>query len=168
MNQCVLLNGDYSFLNLVDWKRAMCLMFKGKVQVLRYTEKIVRSAEGVVTKIPDVMKLVKLIRTLYKNKVPFSKKNIFVRDGFKCVYCGAQKQRLTVDHVIPASRGGKTSFDNCVACCKLCNNKKGSQTPSEAGMYLKVKIFQPTISEFLRLKVKRLGIDNILRDFGIY
>ena len=168
MNQCILLNADYTYLNVVDWKRAMCLMIKGKVQVLKHSARIVRTAEGIIIKVPAVMKLIKLIRALYINRVPFSKKNILVRDGFKCAYCGAERQRLTIDHIIPKSKGGKANFENCVSSCKPCNNKKGDRTPREAQMYLKVKAYQPTISEFLRLKVKKLGINDILRDMGIY
>lgn len=168
MNQCVLLNADYTFLNVVDWKRAMCLMAKGKVQVLRHSERIIKTAEGLAIKIPLVMKLIKLIRTLYRNKVPFSKKNVLTRDGFKCAYCGARHERLTMDHIIPRSRGGKTSFENCVAACKKCNNKKGGKTPREIKMYPKVKAYQPTITEFLHLKIKNLGINSFLKDIGIY
>ncbi len=168
MTQCVLLNADYSFLNIVDWKRAMCLLVKSKVQVLKYSERIIRTAEGAIIKVPAVMRLIKLIRALYRNRVPFSKKNILIRDGFKCAYCGTDKFKLTIDHIIPKARGGKTTFENCVASCKACNNSKGSKTPKEADMYLKVKAYQPTISEFLRLKVRKLGINDILKDFGIY
>ncbi len=168
MNQCILLNADYTYLNVVDWKRAMCLMIKGKVQVVKHSKRIVRTAEGIIIKVPAVMKLIKLIRALYVNRVPFSKKNVLVRDGFKCAYCGAERQRLTIDHIIPKSKGGKANFENCVSSCKPCNNKKGDRTPREAQMYLKVKAYQPTISEFLRLKVKKLGINDVLRDMGIY
>ena len=168
MTQCVLLNADYTFLNMIDWKRAMCLMVKGKVTVLKHSEKIIRKAEGAVIKIPAVMRLIKLIRTLYRTRVPFSKKNIFVRDGFKCAYCGAENVKLTIDHILPKSRGGKTDFENCVSCCKPCNNNKGGRTPKEAGVFLKVRPYQPTISEFLRLKVKKLGINDTLKDFGIF
>jgi len=79
MTQCVLLNADYTFLNMVDWKRAMCLMVKGKVKVLKHSEKIIRKAEGAVIKIPSVMRLIKLIRTLYRSRVPFSKKKYFCK-----------------------------------------------------------------------------------------
>ncbi|MBU0987011.1 MAG: HNH endonuclease [Proteobacteria bacterium] len=168
MNQCVLLNADYSFLNVVNWKRAMCLMAKGKVQVLKHSKRIVRTAEGIAVKVPAVMKLIKLIRTLYVNRVPFSKRNVLVRDGFKCAYCGGERERLTIDHIIPKSRGGDTTFENCVAYCKSCNNQKGDRAPRAANMFLKVKAYQPTISEFLRLKVKKLGINDVLRDLGIY
>lgn len=168
MSQCVLLNADYSFLNTVNWKRAMCLISKGKVQVLKQSERIVRTAEGVAIKIPSVMRLIKLIRTLYINRVPFSKKNVLVRDGFKCAYCGKDARRLTIDHIVPKSKGGRTSFENCVSSCMPCNNIKGGRTPTEARMYLKVKAYQPTIAEFLRLKIKKLGINEVLKDLGIY
>jgi 5-methylcytosine-specific restriction endonuclease McrA len=168
MAHCVLLNADFSFLNVIDWKRAMCMVAKGKVQVLRYSDRIVRCAEGAVCKIPAVLKLTKLIRVLYRNRVPFSKRNVFIRDGFACAYCGWEAGKLTIDHIVPKSRGGRTSFENCVSACRPCNTRKGSRTPSEAKMYLKVRPYQPTISEFLRLKAAKLGINRVLREFGIF
>ena len=168
MTHCILLNADYTFLNMVNWRRAMCLIAKGKVQILKQSERVIRTAEGVAIKVPAVMKLIKLIRTLYVSRVPFSKKNVLIRDGFKCAYCGAKREKLTIDHIIPKSRGGKTNFDNCVSSCKPCNNRKGGKTPREARMYLQVKAYQPTISEFLRLKVQKLGINKVLKEFGIY
>ncbi len=168
MAHCVLLNADFSFLNVVDWKRAMCMVAKGKVQVLRYSDRIVRCAEGTVCKIPAVMKLIKLIRVLYRNRVPFSKRNVFVRDGFACAYCGCDGGKLTIDHIVPKSRGGMTSFENCVSACRPCNTRKGGRTPNEARMYLKVRPYQPTISEFLRLKAAKLGINHVLKELGIF
>ena len=168
MSHCILLNADYTFLNLVDYRRAICLMTKGKVQVLRYSERCIHGAEGLVVRVPAVMKLIKLIRTLYKLRVPFSKKNVLIRDGFRCAYCGRKSERLTIDHIVPKSKGGSTTFENCVASCKPCNNSKGDKPCSQAGMYPKTKAFQPTISEFLRLKLKNLGIEEFLRDAGIY
>lgn len=168
MTSCVLLNHDYSFLNVVDWKKAMCLMAKGKVQVLAYSRKTVRTAEGMMLKIPAVLKLIKLIRTLYRARVPFGKRNILIRDGYRCAYCGSTCGRLTVDHIIPRSRGGKNTFENCVASCRPCNSRKGCRTPREAGMALRVRPSQPTISEFLRMKAAKMGIHGILADLGIY
>jgi len=107
MERCVILNGDYTFLNVVSWKRAICLMVKEKAEVLKFSDQVLRSGEGeIVTHVPLVMRLIKIIRMIYKNKVPFTKKNVFVRDGYKCGYCGS-KQELTIDHIIPTSRGGK-------------------------------------------------------------
>lgn len=168
MSHCVLLNADYSFLNVIEWKRAMCMVAKGKVQVLQYSDRIIRCAEGAVFKLPAVLKLIKLIRIVYRNRVPFSKRNVFIRDGFRCAYCGGERVKLTIDHIIPKSRGGGTTFENCVASCRPCNTRKGGRTPSEAKMYLKVKTYQPTISEFLRMKAIKLGINHLLREMGIY
>jgi 5-methylcytosine-specific restriction endonuclease McrA len=166
MEHCILLNADYTFLNLVNWKRAMCLMAKGKVEVVKDSRATVRSSAGGEYRVPAVLRLIKLIRTIYRAGVAFTKRNVFVRDGFRCAYCGSHKERLSIDHIIPRSRGGDTAFENCVAACKGCNLKKGGRTPSEAGMYLRVKPYQPTISEFLRLKFQNLGFSDILADIG--
>jgi 5-methylcytosine-specific restriction endonuclease McrA len=167
MSQCVLLNADYTFLNLVHWKRAMCLMAKGKVEVIKSSQTTIHNASGDAFKVPTVMRLIKLIRIIYRAGVAFTKRNVLVRDGFQCAYCGKRADRLSIDHIIPKSRGGKTDFDNCVAACHGCNWKKGGRTPREAGMFLKKRPFQPTISEFLRLKFKHLGLHHVLADLGL-
>ena len=167
MERCVILNGDYSYLNSVDWKRAICLILKGKTEVLKYTENVLKCADGSFMKIPAVMKLMKVIRMIYRHKVPYSKKNIMIRDNYACGYCGTNKE-LTIDHIIPFSKGGKTSFENCITACQSCNHKKGSRTPHEARMYLRSKAFAPTISEFFRIKMKQLGIDVYLKELGVY
>ncbi|MCP4348222.1 MAG: HNH endonuclease [Desulfobacterales bacterium] len=166
-NSSILLNGDYSFLCLIDWKKAMKLVLTGKVKVLEYSDKVVRTV-GNIFKAPTVLVLTKVVRSIYKGKVPFSKKNVLVRDRFSCVYCGKSGYRLTLDHVIPRSKGGKTDFDNCVACCEGCNNKKGAKTPREAGMRLVKRPYQPTISEFIRIRLDQSGIYKFLEEIGIY
>ena len=167
MSHCVLLNADYTFLNLIDWKRAVCLLAKGKVEVLKHSDSIVKSPGGIEFKIPSIMRLIKLIRTIYRTGVAFNKKNILVRDGFRCAYCGEKSQKLTIDHIIPRSRGGHDSFENCVAACRSCNRRKGGRMPSEANMHLILKPYQPTVSEFLRMRLKRLGINDLLKDIGL-
>ena len=166
-SQCVLLNGDYSFLCLVDWKRAMCLVFAEKVKVLTYSDRIVHGV-GKVFRAPAIMVLIKVVRSVYRNKVPFTKKNILVRDKLTCVYCGKKGKPLTIDHVIPRSKGGNSNWENCVACCKACNNKKGARTPNAAKMHLIRRPFQPTIAEFLRLRLKQTGLYDMLVELGIY
>lgn len=160
----VLLNSDYSFLNTVDWKKAMCLIVKGKTDVVKYSNRVVKTAEGLIMKIPLVMRLIKFIRTLYKTKVPYSKRNVMVRDSFQCAYCGVTKVPLTIDHILPKAKGGKSSFENTCACCKPCNNKKGSKTCQEAKMFPQVRATHPTISEFLKLRMIKFGIDKIIED----
>jgi len=163
----IVLNQDYSFLNSISWQKAMKLLYKGKVTVVKYANITVNTAENIIMKIPAVVKLMKLIRTIYRTKVPFSKKNVMIRDNFTCQYCG-RTDGLTIDHVIPSSRGGKNTFENCVSACKECNSKKGSKTPSEAQMYLKKQPVQPTIAEFTRVKAVKAGVFNLLKELGVY
>ena len=164
---CILLNGDYTFLRILDWKRSMCLVFSEKVEVLKYSDKIVRGV-GKVFQVPAVIVLIKVVRSVYRGKVPFSKKNVLVRDRFTCAYCGKISRQLTLDHVTPKSKGGKTSWENCVACCKKCNGKKAARTPKEAKMHLISRPFQPTIAEFIRIRLKQSGIYDLLFELGIY
>jgi len=169
MDSCIILNSDYTFLNIVSWQKAITLLVKGKTEVLRYTEKTVSNFEKtVIFKIPAVMRLMKIIRVIYRNRVPFNKRNVIVRDEFECAYCGIKSKSLTVDHIIPLSKGGKSNFENCVAACKNCNAKKGNKLPSEIHMYIQKRPYQPTIAEFLRLKLKKLGLDVVLKDLGVY
>jgi len=167
MDRCIVLNGDYTFLNTVGWKRAICLLVKGKIEPLKYTDKVVRNVDGTEIRVPLVVKLIKVIRMIYKNRVPFTKKNVFIRDAYKCQYCGTNIE-LTIDHIIPVSRGGKNTFENCVAACKPCNNKKNNRTPSEANMFLRRQPHAPTISEFFKIKMEALGMYAYLKELGVY
>jgi len=167
MERVIVLNGDYSYLNTVSWQKAIKLIFKDKAIVLKYMDKAVKTAENVIMKIPAVLKLIKIIRTIYRSRVPFSKKNVMIRDKYKCQYCG-KTGGLTIDHVIPVSRGGKSNFDNCVAACKKCNSKKGNKLPSEANMFLTKQPTSPTISEFIRMRAEKAGISDLLKEFGVY
>ncbi len=164
---CILLNGDYTFLCLVDWKKAMRLVFADKVKVLKYSKRVIQGVEKVF-RAPAVLVLIKVVRSVYRGKVPFSKKNVLVRDRFTCAYCGKTRQPLTIDHVIPLSNGGKTNWENCVACCRGCNLNKGAKTPRQARMRLIKRPFQPTIAEFINIRLKQSGVYNVLVDLGIY
>ena len=166
MNGCVILNMDYSFLNIVSWEKAIKLAEKGKATVVKYSDRVFRTVDKVI-KIPAVMKLIKLIRTIYRTKVVFSKKNVISRDRHTCQYCGSH-DKLTIDHVVPVSRGGKSTFENCVAACQECNSKKGNKLPREIGMFPKKQPVAPTISEFTRVKAEKSGVFDILKELGVY
>jgi 5-methylcytosine-specific restriction endonuclease McrA len=166
-SQCILLNGDYTFLCLVDWRKAMCLVFAEKVKVLKYSDSVIHGV-GKVFRAPAILLLIKVVRSVYRGRVPFSKRNILIRDRYRCVYCGSKGKPLTIDHVIPRSKGGNNDWENCVACCKACNHKKGPGTLKEAKMHLIRRPFQPTISEFIRIRLKKSGIYSFLVELGIY
>jgi 5-methylcytosine-specific restriction endonuclease McrA len=163
---CVLLNGNYTFLGLIDWKRAIQLEFSRKAKALRYSNREVRTVNGSYF-VPEVLVLIKVVRTIFKGRVPFSKKNVIVRDGQACAYCGKTDTRMTIDHIRPRSRGGKTDWDNCVASCFPCNCRKGNRMPSEAGMRLRVQPNQPTISEFIRIRLRQSSMADVLVEWGV-
>jgi len=166
MRQVILLNADYTFLNIVNWKRAIKLDVLGKVEVLEYGSKVVRNAEKTYEKyVPKIMKLVKFVETIYRNKVPFSRRNVMVRDGYKCMYCGCKPDKVTIDHVIPKSKGGKSSFLNCVGSCKPCNDKKADKHLEESGVSLIKEPYAPSVMEFIQNRVRKLGIEGKIKDF---
>ena len=168
MERAVVLNSDYSFLGLISWKRAIKLIVKDKVEVIKASDREICYGGGTCKiQLPLVIRLIKLVRYVYKNKVPFSRKNVYIRDKYTCQYCGAQS-KLSIDHVMPKTRGGKNNFENCVACCIPCNIYKDKRTPREAGMVLKNAPYEPTIMEFLMIKMKTLGIDKVLKDLGVF
>jgi 5-methylcytosine-specific restriction endonuclease McrA len=161
MEAVIVLNAGYEFMGLVSWQRALTLLFTGKVEVVKESNRCVRTVSRTF-RVPAVIRLIKFIRQIYRREVPFSRKNILTRDGFSCQYCGRDFQSgdLTVDHIVPKVQGGPNEWTNVVACCRACNIKKGGRTPRQAGMQLVRKPFKPTIMEFLNLYLKRrFGVD---------
>jgi 5-methylcytosine-specific restriction endonuclease McrA len=165
-NSCVLLNGDYSVLGLIDWKKAMGLLVADKIKVLKYSNRKIRTV-GRTFLMPAVAVLIKVVRIVYRNQVPFSRRNVLIRDQFTCAYCGLRGVPLTIDHIVPRSKGGKSVFENCVACCRPCNTKKGARLPRQAGMTLHRRPWQPTISEFMRIRLRQTGVYGLLAELGL-
>jgi 5-methylcytosine-specific restriction endonuclease McrA len=131
----LVLNQGYEPISVCSVKKAFMLMYLSKAELVEYRPgsalKSIRSSFPY----PSVIRLQSYIRVPYK-RVDLSRKNILRRDGFRCQYCGSHSHPLTLDHIIPKSRGGGDSWENLVAACIPCNNRKGSRTPEEAGLRL--------------------------------
>ncbi|KAG4912696.1 hypothetical protein GLYMA_19G110300v4 [Glycine max] len=126
----------YRPVNVVGWKRAICLEFMEKADVLEYYAKTVNSPSGsfyipAVLRVPHLLQVVK--RRIIKNNL--SRKNILFRDNYTCQYCSSH-ENLTIDHVVPAALGGEWTWENLVTACAKCNCKKGRKTLEEAKMKL--------------------------------
>ncbi len=144
MKRALLLNASYEPLNFISDERAMRLLMKGRAEIYTNMEgqrSVWAGAYFVTTRtkfeVPATLKLVERVNR--KWKAPrFRKKVLFNRDGWKCQYCSAKLlwNTATIEHVHPQSRGGQTTWMNCVAACKPCNRKKANMTPEEAGMRL--------------------------------
>jgi 5-methylcytosine-specific restriction endonuclease McrA len=134
--QVLLLNASFEPLNVINWKRAVKLVFMEKVEVVEESERVVRSVSESM-RIPSVVRLVRFIR-FRRREARFSRRNVYARDHYKCQYCAKRypADELTCDHVIPRSRGGGTDWTNIVTCCVGCNRKKGGRTPEEAHLKL--------------------------------
>jgi 5-methylcytosine-specific restriction endonuclease McrA len=161
MDSVIVLNATYEFLGLVSWKRAMVLLISGKVEVVTESDRIIRTVSQTF-RVPAVIRLIKFIRQVYRREVPFSRRNVLIRDGYRCQYCGTEfaSSDLTIDHIIPTSRNGGNDWLNVVASCRPCNMRKGDRTPREAGMRLVRLPFKPTIGEFFKLYLhRRFGIE---------
>lgn len=138
MEQTLLLNATFEPLKVVHWQRAMTLWCQGKVEIIETYDREVR-AVTFTFKLPSVVRLLRFVRPRIRaDYVPFTRANIYARDGFRCQYCGHEfpTEELTYDHVTPAAQGGRRTWDNIVTCCVTCNRAKDARTPAEAGMRL--------------------------------
>jgi 5-methylcytosine-specific restriction endonuclease McrA len=147
MQSTLLLNASYEPLRIISWKKALTLLFAGKVEVLDEYENEIRSVTFSV-KLPSICRLVKYVRVKSRTRVKFSRANIYARDDYRCQYCGKKflSEDLTFDHVVPVATGGQKKWDNIVTACFRCNHKKGGRTPTQARMEL---IRQPTEPRWL-------------------
>jgi 5-methylcytosine-specific restriction endonuclease McrA len=142
MDKVLVLNSDYSPMNVTSIKRGFKLVFKGKAEIVKSYDLPLQS-EGVVFDRPCVIRLLKYVK-YGVNKIRVSRARIYRRDGYECVYCGS-KRRLTIDHVIPRSRGGDNSWKNLVTCCHPCNLYKADRTPQEVGLTMIRQPYEPNI-----------------------
>lgn len=149
MNANVLvLNQDYQPLSICSVQRSMKLLFLEKAELLHDDpEKELRTTRKSF-QFPSVIRLRNYIRVPYA-KIVLSRRNVMRRDDFMCQYCG-KKSDLTIDHIIPKSRGGKDTWENLATACEKCNVHKGNRTPKEANMLLKRKPFRPIPITFFR------------------
>ncbi|MEM1127823.1 MAG: HNH endonuclease [Bacteroidota bacterium] len=149
MNGHVLvLNQDYSALTVCSVERAIILVHLHKAELVSALPgRFVRSPSLKVP-FPSVVRLRAYVRVPFK-RIMLTRKNVLRRDRHRCQYCGSHDE-LTVDHILPRSRGGRDTWENLVAACTRCNNRKGSRTPAEAGMTLRTKPFRPSYVMFIR------------------
>jgi len=140
----LLLNSTYEVLSFISERKALKLFFKGKVDVLStWPDVEIYYGSGHI-QFPATLRLKYYVKKNYA-QLAFSRKAVFKRDRFSCQYCGKflKSGQVTVDHVIPKSMGGASSFNNCVTSCYACNNRKGSRTPEQANMILRIRPAAP-------------------------
>jgi 5-methylcytosine-specific restriction endonuclease McrA len=149
MNGHVLvLNQDYRALTVCSVERATILVLLQKAELVEAEPgRWLRSPSRRVPW-PSIVRLRAYVTIPFK-RITLTRKNVMRRDRHRCQYCG-NRDKLTIDHVLPRSRGGRDSWENLVTACVPCNNRKGSRTPTEAGMRLRRRPFRPSHVMFIR------------------
>ncbi|MEE9258421.1 MAG: HNH endonuclease [Nitrospinaceae bacterium] len=140
----LVLNCSYEPLQFCSAKHAIVMILTGRAEGIESDGYVIRSPSATFP-LPAVIRVLNIVKRVRRRGVTFSKKNILRRDNFTCQYCGISNHILTVDHILPKSRGGATNWKNVVVACKPCNLKKGSRTPAETGMRLIRKPAKPDI-----------------------
>lgn len=160
-NDCpaLVLNADfrplsYYPLSLLNWQETIKAVFMDRVTILKHYDRYVRSPSQEI-RIPSVVALKEYIKP--RQKPAFTRFNVFLRDNFTCQYSGEKLPvaDLTFDHVIPKSRGGKTTWDNIVTASREANSRKGNKLPSQCKMFPLNKPYAPSYFE-LQEKGKKL------------
>lgn len=145
MTEVLLLNASYEPLAVITRRRAVSLLLKGRVEAACSEEIEIQSASSPLH-IPTVLRLRRYVN-VPQRRARWSKRAVLQRDKYTCAYCGLRpgdlqrgqeltRRSFTIDHILPASRGGKNSWGNTVCACAPCNQRKGSRTPHEANMKL--------------------------------
>ena len=131
----LVLNATYEPINVCTVRRAVVLLLKEKAEILEHADWELHSASSTLAR-PVVIRLVSYVRIprdTHRRKI--TRRAVFARDDWTCQYCGA-RSNLTVDHVVPRSKGGPSTWENIVASCAPCNRRKGNALPRQAGMEL--------------------------------
>lgn len=140
----LVLNQNYEPLNVCNVRRALILVLRGKAEVIESARSAFHTARATFV-LPSVIRLVHMIKRP-RPKVRLTRKEIFARDNWQCVYCGRHTRDLTLDHVVPRHRGGPHTWENLVAACKTCNHRKAGRTPAEARMEMLRQPALPRVS----------------------
>jgi 5-methylcytosine-specific restriction endonuclease McrA len=140
----LVLNASYEPLTFVSLKRAVVLLMKQKAEIIEEIVERQLRAERIHLPRPLVIRLIAYVPIRRGTKVPVTRRTLLARDNYTCQYCGTTDQPLTIDHVVPRARGGKTEWTNVVAACAACNRKKADKLPAQAGMPLRCKPAKPT------------------------
>jgi 5-methylcytosine-specific restriction endonuclease McrA len=134
---------SYFPLSLWSWQDTIKAVFLDRVNIISEYDRTVRSPSFEI-RLPSVISLKEYIPTA--RRPAFTRFNVFLRDRFSCQYCGEPfaSQELTFDHVIPRSRGGRTTWENVVTACSCCNLRKANRLPHESAMFPRHRPVQPT------------------------
>jgi 5-methylcytosine-specific restriction endonuclease McrA len=151
-------------MGIVSGQRGVTLLIQNKAISIDDSSHVIRSMDFEIP-VPYVIKLNYYVKTPpLHTTVPFSRRGILVRDNHKCAYCG--KPATTIDHIVPKSKGGNNSYENCVASCLKCNGQKSNLTLHESGLVLRHEPYQPSV--FTNILFKAMNDDALFASWSSY
>lgn len=149
MRETLVLNASFEPLSTVALRRAVVLVMQEKAVVEQSHPGLKVRAAQLELPVPQVIRLRRFVKVPFRQRAPWSRRGVLVRDRHRCAYCG--RRATTVDHIVPKSRGGGDSWLNTVAACAMDNHRKADRTPVQAGMRLLSPPFEPTPADALLL-----------------
>ena len=152
--QVLVLNQDYRALTLCSIQKAFILLFLNKAELVAKIERQYLRTVSQQFPSPSVIRLHRYANVPYKG-VTLNRHNVMKRDNFECQYCSSTKN-LTLDHILPRSKGGRSEWKNLVTACSRCNSAKGDLTLDQAGLKLKQQPYKPSFVSFLSLPGSQL------------
>ena len=158
----VVLNASFEPLGIVPLSRALVFLMRERAVIVDAVPgRTVRSAEAEFP-VPRVVQFREMVRVPYRfGTVPWTRRGLLERDNFECAYCDSGRRALTVDHIVPRSRGGRDTWLNTVAACLRCNGVKADRTPEEARMPLRYEPRIVTSRESMVLAIAETGADVV-------
>jgi 5-methylcytosine-specific restriction endonuclease McrA len=157
-SRVLVLNATYEPIHVCTVRRATVLLLKAKAEMLERGDHALHS-ERLQLDRPVVIRLVSYVRVprdVHRRKI--TRKAVLARDAYRCQYCGRESTGMTVDHVIPRSKGGQSVWENIVASCAPCNRKKGNLTPHQAKMHPATRPRPPGPTVFIRIAAPRVPL----------
>lgn len=156
-DKVLILNQDFSAIAVCSVHKAFLLVYLQKAEMVTKANGDVLRTVSHAYPVPSVIRLQRYARVPYYG-IALSRHNVLRRDNYTCQYCGAGKN-LTLDHLLPKSRGGETNWLNLVTACMHCNTRKGDRTPEEAGLKLQQKPIRPSLKIFLQYHLTTTNSD---------
>lgn len=158
MSEVLVLNFGFEIHNKVPLKKAIKLLNKQKAEVIESSDQRFLASAGNLYPYPEVIRLLNNVK-FNKKTVAYTRKRVFIRDENMCQYCGAKGSKMTIDHVHPQSKGGRSTWDNCLTACLKCNKAKADMTYEQwvkkSGKPYRKKPYQPEFHQFLKYSSKR-------------
>lgn len=165
-HKTLVLDLAYQPIAVVSWEKAMYLWLSQKAEALNYHENININSPSSSFELPAVLRVKWLSKKLHKS-VHFSRCSVLARDNFSCAYCGNHfpADKLTLDHIVPVSKGGARSWENIISACFKCNHRKANRTPEQAGMELLFKPYAPNWNLSFILQLSKTDVIDVWKDW---